>query len=376
MSITLSYTATTLAGLEEVLERELIEFGATKTNVLVRAVAFDGPPEIIYKVNLWSRVALQVMIRLTTSEVNSPDDIYECTKRIYWDKYFRSSDTFAVHAVVNDNKFINNSLFAALKVKDAVVEQLRESYGFLHSFDKYNPDININVHISRTTMNISLNSTGIPLFKRGYKMSVVASPLNEVLAAGILALSGWNKHVPLFDPFCGSGTILIEGAMMSANVAPGLYRESFGFMRWKDYDRRLWATLLEEAKSAMKFEMPDIIGSDISARAVSYAMDNIQSAGFADFISVKRAAFGDFVPPLEDGYIVTNPPYGVRTENDGLLDLYKKMGEVFKHQFKGFSCWVISSEKEAIDNIGLHACSQKKLFNGPLECRLMGYKMY
>lgn len=374
---TLPYIATTLAGLEEVLEEELKQLGASETQQLTRAVAFSGTQDLIYKANLWSRTALQVLMNLSTAVINSPDDIYNHIMTIQWDKYFRPYDTFSVAAVVHENQFINNSLFAALKAKDAIVDQLRNKYGARPSVDKDNPTIIVNLHISKNNMSVAINSTGVPLFKRSYKKCAVASPLNEVLAAGIIKLSGWDKTVPLFDPFCGSGTILIEAAMMAANVAPGLYRNnSFAFTKWKSFNKNKWYSLQEDAKKAITYKIPPIYGSDISAKAVDYAKENINSAGFTDFIKVEQVSFGEFTPDIDDGFIISNPPYGVRTDATGLNDLYKLIGDTFKNQFKGFSCWIISSEKEAIDKIGLHACSKRKLFNGPLECKLMGYKMY
>lgn len=374
--MSLKFVATTLSGLEEVLERELIELGAVNTRILTRAVSFEGDTILSYKANLYCRTALLILVELNTGVVNSPDDIYEMVMDVIWERFFRPYDTFCVNAVVNQCDFIDNSLFAAMKVKDAVVDQLRETFGIRPSVDKEFPNVIINVHITKNKMSLYINTSGLPLFKRGYKNYAVASPLNEVLAAGMINLSGWDSKVPLFDPFCGSGTILVEAAMIAMNVAPGLYRESFAFQKLKSYNRRLFNELLDEAKSKIVYKCPEIIGSDISERAVDFARGNIKNAGFSDFIRVEQAAFGDFIPNISDGFIITNPPYGIRTDKENLNDLYKLMGDTFKHHFNGFHCWVISSEKEAINSIGLHACSKRKLFNGPLECRFMGYKMY
>ena len=402
MNETLPYIATTLAGLEDILETELRALGATQTIKIKRAVAFDGSPDLVYLTNLWCRTALQVLVNLKSDEINSAQDLYDCAYSVAWEDYFRPSDTFMINAVVNDNHFINNSLFASLKTKDAVVDRLRDKFGSRPSVDTENPSIIINVHISRNIYSISLNSTGLPLFKRGYKTMAVQSPLNEVLAAGIISLSKWDMKAPLFDPFCGSGTIIIEAAMMAANLAPGLYRNNFCFFNWVDFNRGKWRAFVDEAKSKMTFEMPEIFGADISARAISIAERNIENAGFSDFITLKKAAFGNFIPfttrletsgsdgdGLETsgssddgdgrdtrGFIITNPPYGIRTDDTNILELYDKIGSTFKHQLKGCSCWVICSDNEAINKIGLHASSKFKLFNGSLECKLMGYKMY
>lgn len=376
MNETLPYIATTLSGLEEILENELQQLGATRTLKLKRAVSFDGSPDMVYLTNLWCRTALQILVNVKSAEIYSPQDLYDCAFSVPWENYFNPSDTFMINAVVNDNHFINNSLFASLKTKDALVDRLRSKFGTRPSVDKENPDIVINVHVSKNIYSISMNSTGVPLFKRGYKIAAVQSPLNEVLAAGMILLSGWDMKTPLFDPFCGSGTILIEAAMIASNLAPGLYRDNFTFFNWKDFDKNKWKELTDDAKSKMSFELPPIFGADISARAIAIAEKNIENAGLSDFITLKKAAFGDFIPPIENGYIITNPPYGIRTDDTNILELYEKIGSNFKHKFKGFSCWIISSDNEAIHKIGLHASTKKQLFNGSLECKLMGYKMY
>ena len=376
MELIQKYVATTLSGLEEVLEQELIELGATETHVLTRAVSFEGDVDLMYKANIYCRTALQILVELQTGTVNSPEDIYDLVMDVIWERYFRPYDTFCVNSVVNSCDFIDNSLFAALKVKDAIVDQLRETFGVRPSVDKEGPDVIVNVHISRNNFSLYLNSTGLSLFKRGYKKYAVAAPLNEVLAAGMIILSGWDKKVPLYDPFCGSGTILIEAAMYAMNVAPGLYRNSFAFQKLKSYNRKHFNDLIDEAKSRIIFECPQIYGSDISEEAVDFARENIENAGFSDFVKVEQSAFGENIPEMADGYIITNPPYGIRTDKTNLNDLYKLIGDTFKQHFNGFYCWVISSDKEAIDAISLRASSKRKLYNGQLECRFMGYKMY
>ncbi len=376
MNLEYKYIATTFSGLEEVLENELIELGAENTHILTRAVSFEGDRTIMYRANMYCRTALQILVELNTGIVNSSDDIYDLVMDVIWEKYFRPYDSFCVNAIVNQCPFIDNSLYAALKVKDAIVDQLRDTFGVRPSVDKENPNVMVNVHIYRDKFSLYLNTSGLPLFKRGYKVCAVSSPLNEVLAAGMIYLSGWPKNVPLYDPFCGSGTILIEGAMIAMNVAPGLYRDFFAFQKLKSYNRAVFNEIVEEAKSKIIYDAPPIIGSDISDKAVNYANANIKNAGFSDFIKVEQYAFGDCFPEISDGYIITNPPYGVRTDKENLTDLYKLIGDTFKHHFNGFSCWVISSDKDAVDSIGLHASSKRKLFNGPLECRFMGYRMY
>ena len=370
------FIATTLSGLEEVLMNELVQLGAENTMVLTRAVYFEGDKELMYKANIRCRTALYILQELGGCDISDIDDVYEASYRIAWEDYFRKNDTFSVSAKVNKCEFINDTRFAALKVKDAIVDRLRNVYGERPNVDKHEPTIFVSVHIFKNKLSLYLNTSGEPLFKRGYKKHVVSSPLNEVLAAGMISLAGWNNDKPLYDPFCGSGTILLEAAMMAAEVAPGLYRNFYAFKNNKLFDVVLYDRLINEAKSAIKYEIQPVCGSDIDRNAVNIAKENIESAGFGDFIKIERHAFGEKIPKMQNGCIITNPPYGVRTDGEGLESLYKNMGDTFKRQFKGFTCWLITSDIKALNAVGLHASPKYHLFNGALECRFVCYKMY
>jgi putative N6-adenine-specific DNA methylase len=278
--------------------------------------------------------------------------------------------------VVNKNSFINTPLFASLKAKDAIADKFRNKFNRRPNVDKENADVKIHLYIFKEKLSVSINTTGEPLFKRGYKSNIVSSPLNEILAAGIIKYSGWDGKVPFFDPFCGSGTLLIEAAMIAANLPPSFFRKDFSFMKLSFFEKNKWNNFLDNAKNNINFDLPPIYGSDISPNAIIITDKNIHNIGMQDFITTKVAAFGDYIPNLFNGYLICNPPYGVRTDNRNLIELYNKIGSVFKNNFKDSFCWVISSDEEALKAINLFPNKRKTLYNGALECKLYGYKIY
>jgi putative N6-adenine-specific DNA methylase len=372
----LLFTATTMAGLEDILSEELKELGATEVKKLKRAVEFKGNINLVYKVNLYSRVALNVLLNLGNFKIYNPNDLYNAIFSIDWPSFFGIQNTFAVKAVVNQNKFINTPLFASLKAKDAIADRFRKKYNKRPNVDKDNADVKIHLYIFRENLSVSINTTGEPLFKRGYKLNAVPSPLNEILAAGIIKYSGWDCKVPFFDPFCGSGTLLIEAAMMAANLPPAFFRKNFSFFNLKFFDKKCWLNLLEEAKQNVNFDLPLIFGSDISSRAIVIADKNISNVGMNDFIKTQVAPFGDFIPNCDNGYLICNPPYGVRTQNENIIELYTNIGNIFRNNFKNWLCYVISSDEEALRAINLFPNKRKTLYNGALECKLYGYEIY
>jgi putative N6-adenine-specific DNA methylase len=368
-------TATTLFGLEEVLAKELLRLGAREIEVHNRAVSFVGDKGFMYKANFCLRTALRILVPVETLRVTDENSLYRQVQSIDWSEYLTPKDTLAIDTSLNTRLF-NHTQYVSQKTKDAIVDQFRNKHGIRPSVDLDHPTLRINLHIFQDTLTIALDSSGQPLYKRGYRDHTNLAPLNEVLAAGMLLLSGWEKHIPLIDPFCGSGTFLIEAALLANNIPPGYYRAEFGFERWKDFDETLWNTIREGAINKIDSFNPSIWGSDISPNLIKKAKHNIKEAKVEDVVKVKTCSFQDLDPPTERGMLIMNPPYGERMDKDDTLQLYKEIGSTLKKKYTGFDAWIISSNKEAFNQIGLHASRRIQLFNGQLECRFMKYQMY
>ena len=367
--------AKTFAGLETVLATELTDLGAERITILKRAVSFDGTKELMYKANLTLRTAIKILVPIYTFKFRNNQDYYNRLQDIDWNIYLNEKKTFAVDAVVN-TKLFSHSGFVALKTKDAIVDQIRSQRGLRPSVDPVRPDLLINIHIFDDTCTVSLDSSGDPLFKRGYRTDQNEAPINEALAAGMIMLSGWDKKSTFIDPMCGSGTLLIEAAYLAMNYPPCLNREDFGFFSWKDFDQTLWRKVVNDAKAQIKHELPEIYGSDIEAKAIRISKTNIKNAELEEYISLKRMPFEEYTPPETSGTVVMNPPYGERLEKEKITEFYSMMGSKFKHTYKGYSVWLISSNSEAIKSIGLRPEKKIVLYNGGLECRFLGFKIF
>lgn len=368
--------ATTFFGLEEVLAGELLKLGATNVDVHNRAVSFYGDDGFLYKANICLRTALRILKPITTAIVRNEDELYDEVNRIDWTRYMNVDQTLAVTAVLNTDNF-NHNHYVGQKCKDAIVDQFRDKMGKRPSVDKENPDFSLYVFIFKDEVNLMLDSTGIPLYKRGYRTDTNLAPLNEVLAAGMVLLSGWDGRTPLYDPMCGAGTILIEAALIAANVPPGYFRESYCFKKWPGFNEELYNTVYESCVNKINDRAPDIIGTDISPNVIKKAKENAASANVEDMVRFRQADFFETTFGLEKQYtIITNPPYGERMNKDELFDLYKKMGDTLKHKYKGSSAWVISSNMEAFKHVGLKTSRKIPLFNGGLECRFCKYELY
>lgn len=367
--------ARTLYGLEKVLAEELKVAGAEDIRIANRAVVFKGNKKLLYRANYLSRTALAVLMQISEFNIKSKDDLYRKCIGIEWDRYLLPDQTFSVTSVVNSQIF-NHSGYPALVVKDAVADWFRKRHGKRPSVDTHHPQIVLNVHISHNLVNLSIDSSGAPLYKRGYRKASVEAPLNEVLAAGIILLSGWDPSYTFLDPMCGSGTLPVEAGLIACKIPPGKFRASFGFMNWTDYDQ----SLFEDVKNEIgKINMPPdlkISGSDISGDAVRKAEVNIKNAGLEGIITTSKADFKNLKASDEYGYIVMNPPYGERLKPEALDELYSMIGSTLKHKFPGYKAWIISSGKEALKHIGLKPAQKYKVFNGPLECVLVSYDMY
>ncbi len=368
-------TVKTSFGLENVLAQELKSLGITELEIGNRVVTFYGDKTLLYQCNLWLRTANRIIVPIRQFHIKNQDDLYHKVKNMLWEDIFDINQTFAIDSTVF-SKLFNHTKYAAFKTKDAIVDRFRDKFGKRPNVDTQDPDIRINLHIDQNNQcTISLDSSGNPLFKRGYRDSRSIAPIKEDLAAGLILLSGWDKKSTFLDLFCGSGTLLIEATMIAHNIAPNLKREEFGFFNWKNFDKQLFNKVKEEAiEQEVNFDKK-IIGIDIDGRVMGMCRANIHSAGLTDKIELHKKDFKDFKAPTEKGIIVSNPPYGERI-GEKVDDLYKAFGDTLKTQYSGWNAWIISSNEEALKNVGLKPSQKIKLFNGSLECKFMKYEMY
>ena len=370
--------AKTLAGLEEILMEELQQIGATNIVQAKRAVAFDGDLEILYKSNYLCRTALRVLIPIKTVRVRDQAELYNQISKIDWSEYMQATDTLAIDSVANASAF-SNSMFVSMKVKDAIVDQFRNKGGVRPSVDIENPSLRVNIHIFKDECTISLDSSGSSLHKRGYRLESNKAPLNEVLAAGLILLSGWDKKSNFVDPMCGSGTLLAEACMYAKNIPPAFFRREFSFYHWQGqyaFDRDLWDKIVTEAENNIIPLEAVIVGSDNAKSSVFITKENLKSAGIREEVVVKTCAFQDSEAPEGKGVVIMNPPYGERMDKDNVVELYKSIGDTLKTKYQGYDAWIISSNREAVGSVGLKASKRLVVFNGPLECRYLKYEMY
>ena len=367
--------ATTLFGLEEVLANELKELGATDIELLNRAVKFEGDQALLYKSNLHLRTALKVLKPFAQFMVHGDNDLYKKIKKINWDQYLSVDGTLAMEATVSGNYF-KHSQFVALRCKDAIVDQFRDKYEKRPSIDLDHPDLRLNIHIRDRICSLSLDSSCTSLGKRGYRQSQSLAPMSEVLAAGIIALSGWDKKSDVFDPMCGSGTFSIEAALIASNMAPGRFR-SFGFERWKDFDATLWSSIKEEAEAQIVTPECKIYGSDLDEQAVDISQSNAINAKVDHLIEFRPMDFLQSETHFNNGFVFLNPPYGERLkEKEEIIPFYKEIGTQLKHHYEGCEAWIISSNIQALKFIGLRPSRKIRLFNGPLDCKLHKYELF
>jgi putative N6-adenine-specific DNA methylase len=366
--------AKTFQGLEQVLAEELSELGAENIQKGLRMVSFDGDKEMLYKANFCLRTALRILKPIKHFIAKDADEVYEQIKAIHWEDYMSDKSTFAIDAVVNSEEF-RHSKFVAYRVKDAIVDYFKENTGDRPSVRISNPDLALNIHIAQTSCTLSLDSSGESLHRRGYRQEAVEAPLNEVLAAGIIKLTGWNGECDFIDPMCGSGTFPIEAALMARNIAPGVFRKGYAFEKWSDFDQELFEQIYNDDSKEKEFEHK-IYAYDNSPRAIAIATENIKAAGVNKDIELKLQPFQQFQQPTEKSIIVTNPPYGERISSDDLLGLYKMIGERLKHAFINNAAWIISYHEECFAQIGLKPSQKIPLFNGPLECKLNEYEIF
>ena len=367
--------AKTLHGLEEVLAEELELLGATDIIPLKRAVSFQGNKELLYKCNLHLRTALKILTPIYHFKAYNERSLYNKVEQFDWSKVLSIDQTFAIDSVVFSKQF-THSKYVALKVKDAIADQFRKKSGERPSVDTKNPDVQLNVHCANENFTISLDSTGAPLNQRSYRDNQHKAPLNEVLAAGMLKLADWNKDIPLIDPMCGSGTFLIEAAMIATNTPPGIKRKQYVFMKWEDFDKELWEKIYNEAIENITKAEFSISGSDISQQAIDISRQALLNFDFNRDIKLVKSNFNELRPQSENGVIIINPPYGERLRETDIFALYKMIGNQLKQCYNGFDAWILSANKDALKHVGLRPSKKLTLFNGALECKFQRFSMY
>ena len=366
--------AKTFMGLEPVLAKELTQLGANNIQIGRRMVSFTGDKETMYRANFQLRTAIRILKPISHFKALSADDVYEKVKAIDWEQYLSLDKTFAVDSVVFSEEF-KHSKFVSYKVKDAIVDQFREKTGKRPNISVANPDIRLNMHIAEDNCTLSLDSSGESLHRRGYRQESVEAPLNEVLAAGMILLTGWQGDTDFIDPMCGSGTIVIEAALIARNIAPGVFRKEFAFEKWPDFDSNLFDEIYNDDSQEREFKH-HVYGYDVDMKAVNTARLNVKAAGLSADVTVNEADFKDFVQPANKSIIVMNPPYGERISTPDLLGTYRMIGERLKHQFLNNDAWVLSYREECFEQIGLKPSIKIPLYNGSLECEFRKYQIF
>ena len=364
--------AKTFMGLEQVLATEIQQLGGREVRVLKRSVSFKGDIGTVYKANLKLRTALSVLVNIRTFRAHDQKGYSKGLSEIAWEDLFDVEKTISVSAIVNNDMF-DNTMYAALLVKDAIVDRFREKVGTRPSVSKISPDIKVNVHMNaKNIVSVNLDSSGMPLFKRGYKTGIGAAPINEVLAAGIIQLTGWDKRMPLLDPMCGSGTLLIEAALYAGNIPPGIFRAEFAFKNWKGFDKELFTTIKQGLLERCTDPDAKLVGFDIERETLDKAIENSENAALEDFIELKEK---DFFTSSKDitgrQWIIFNPPYNKRIGTEP--DFYKEIGDTLKQKYPNSNVWFISADLDGIKNVGLRAARRIPLMNGDLDCRLVNY---
>lgn len=366
--------AKTFQGLEEVLAEELTSLGANDVQIGRRMVSFSGDKRMMYRANFCLRTAIRILKPIKHFSAKNADEVYEQIKAIPWEDFLDVNKTFAVDAVVFSDEF-RHSKFVSYKVKDAIVDYFREKFDKRPSVRINRPDVYLNIHIAQYACTLSLDSSGESLHRRGYRQEAVEAPLNEVLAAGMVLMTGWRGECDLIDPMCGSGTIPIEAALIARNIAPGVFRKEFAFEKWVDFDSDMFDEIYNDDSQEREFAHK-IYAYDNSPKANEIATHNIKAAGVSKDVILKLQPFQQFEQPAKKAMLITNPPYGERISTNDLLGLYQMIGERLKHAFTGNDAWILSYREECFDQIGLKPSQKAPVFNGPLECEFRKYQIF
>ena len=368
-------TAKTFYGLEEVLAEELRNLGAMRVQAARRAVSFYGDKGFMYKANLCLRTALSILVPIKTDKVFNETQLYKSVYNVPWERYLSSRDTLAIDATVHSEAF-TNSHYVTLKVKDAIVDRIRDKMNSRPDIDRDNPSLKVNVHIADRTLTLSLDSS-LGLHKRGYRQATNIAPINEVLAAGMLLLAGWKGLTHFMDPMCGSGTILIEAAMIAANIPACINKKRFGFETWKDFDPELFEKIRDVCLKKMREPGIELIGRDKAPSAVAKATENITAAGLEDFVKVSRQDFFHSKRPGEGRWtLVFNPPYGERLDSIDEREFYKQIGDTLKTAYPDTVAWMITAAKDGLKSVGLRTSRSIPLMNANLEAKFVKYELY
>ncbi len=371
----IKFTARTFQGLEEVLAKELQTLGASDVVISKRAVDFSGDLKLLYKANLSLRTAIKLIMPIHYFSATTEEELYNAVKGMEWEKYLTVNGSFMVDTAVH-SEYFNHSKYVAYKTKDAIVDRFREKFGSRPSVNFENPTLYIDVRISSDQCCVSFNTSGEPLFKRGYRQDTNEAPINECLAAGLVLLSGWHGEKDLLDPMCGSGTILTEAAMYAMNIAPNINRNDFGFKTLNDFDPKLLMEVKKDLRSQKKPLICKIKGSDIDSKVVNKAMSNIAAAGLDEDISLRTKDFFTYEKQEKSVVIITNPPYHERMKSADINEMYATIGDLLKQNFVNCEAWIISSNIDALKQVGLKPTIRIPLVNGKLECRYMQFEMY
>ena len=367
--------ATTISGLEEVLAEELRQLGAEEIRVVSRAVSFRGTMDLVYRTNYWCRTAFHILRLLAAFPVRKQQDLYDQIHSLHWEDWMGTDRTLAVHAVAH-NAVFTHTQFAGQLCKDAIVDRFRSKYGRRPSVDLNTPFLRIHIHLLGEECQVLVDSSGDSLHKRGYRIATGPAPLNEVLAAGMICLSGWDGTTPFFDPMCGSGTLLIEAALRASRLPSGRFRNNYAFLNWPDYDNREWEKITSESPGPSVSPPITIQGADLSARMIRIAEQNIVHAGLEKVIRVSKRDFRKSDPPSRAGTVVTNPPFGQRLPVENLQHQYREIGDILKKKYAGWSFWLLASDKQALKFLGLKPSRKFTVFNGPLECKFVNFDVF
>ena len=371
----LALVATTISGLEEVLAEELRQLGAREVQVMKRAVGFTGPLELVYRANLWCRTAFHILRLITSFPVRTQKELYDRMYEVRWEDWMPADQTLAVHAVAHHAVF-THTRYAEQLSKDAIADRFRARTGRRPSVDLDAPFLQIHLHIAGEACQVFADSSGESLHKRGYRLAAGPAPLNEVLAAGLIRLSGWDGKTPFFDPMCGSGTLLTEAALIALKLPPGRFRKNYNFSNWPDHSEKAWNEVcLPEPEPAVPSPLA-IQGADISERMVRIAMENLKQAGLEKAVYVSRRNFRTSDPPFPSGILITNPPFGQRLPVDDLHRQYRQIGDVLKNRYADWTAWILASDKQALKFLGLKPSRKITIFNGPLECKFVNFEVF
>ncbi len=365
--------AKTMHGLEDILANEIRQLGGTDIEILHRAVRYVGDKSLLYRSNLYLRTAIRVLIPIMNSQIKNQVDLYARIREYEWEKHLRTGMTIAVDTALNSSAF-TNSQFVSMRTKDAIADRMREKFNRRPSVNKNDPDLFINVHLSNNELTVSIDTSGPSLHKRGYRVEDVEAPINEVLAAGLIMLTGWKGETDFYDPMCGSGTIGIEAALIARNIPPGIFRSKFSFENSPDFDSELWTRIFDNIVE--KEWNGKIFASDISKQALMAATKNAKQASVHKNIVLKGMNFENYPPVESKATVIMNPPYGQRLIKPEIIQFYKTIGNVLKKSFVGSDVWIISGNLEALKFIGLKPTTKIKLYNGALECKFCKFSIY